>query len=343
MVIFRNMLCAAAALLTLAALPSWARAAGIEDSLNRLGAEAAKVGDVIWYESSPDNQAAKIVAAFQKRFPHVKLDHVRDTGGNSIGGRIVEESRGGTRTADLATSGAAMLVPLMERNLLKKVDWQSLGASAKMAPNPYGIVTTSVIYVIIYNTNLIKPADAPKTWEDLLDPKWDGKIGIWVRGEGQGSLAAAWGEEKVADYIRKMNAHHPVLERSTFPLAQQVAAGEILVGFGLYHSAQPPLRRGAPIKIVVPDPAPISTLYSFIPAKAKNPAGGELLALWLATPEGAKAYEDATSRGNPLVETTKTYALLKGRTVAEFPVDQTKRQAAIVQRFNKMIESGETK
>jgi len=50
----------------------------------------------------------------------------------------------------------------------------------------------------------------------------------------------------VVDYVRKMNARHPVLLPSTFPLAQQVAAGEILVGFGLNHSAQIPIRRGAP-------------------------------------------------------------------------------------------------
>ena len=340
---FRRMFGVAAALVMLAIAPSLAGAAEIGQSLDKLAAEAAKVGDVIWYESSPDDQARPIVAAFEKRFPGVKLEHIRDTGGNSIGARIVAESQGGTRTGDLATSGAAVLVPLVKRNLVLKVDWAGLGASPKMAPNGYGIVTNAVIYVIIYNTKLVKPADAPKTWDDLLDPKWDGKLGIWVRGEGQGSLAAAWGEEKVADYVRKMNAHHPVLEQSTFPLAQQVAAGEILVGFGLYHSAQPPLRRGAPIKIVVPEPAPTSTLYSFVPAKAKNPAGGELLALWLATPEGAKVYEDATSRGNPLVPTTKTYALLKGHTVSEFPLDQSAREAALVQRFNKMIESGETK
>ncbi|MGH6737636.1 MAG: hypothetical protein ACREDY_01140, partial [Bradyrhizobium sp.] len=70
--------------------------------------------------------------------------------------------------------------------------------------------------------------------------------------------------DKVVDYVRKMNKLHPVLLPSTFPLAQQVAAGEILVGLGLYHSAQPPIRRGAPIKAIVAEPAPINTLYSLV-------------------------------------------------------------------------------
>jgi iron(III) transport system substrate-binding protein len=324
-----------------AALSAPASAAEIDDAMARLAAEAGKVGNIIWYESSPDDAADKIAAAFHKRFPGLKLEHVRDTGGNSIGGRIVQESQGDTRTADVATSGAAITMPLRERKLMKELDWRGFGLSAELAPTPFGVVTTSVVYVIVYNTALVKEADAPKTWNDLLEPRWDGKIGIWIRGEGQGALAATWGVDKVTDYVRKMNARHPVLLPSTFPLAQQVAAGEILVGFGLNHSAQIPIRRGAPIKVVVADPAPISTLYSFVPAKAKNPSGGALLAIWLATPEGAKAYEDATDRGNPFIASTKTYALLKGHPVSQFTVEQALQEAEVVQRINKMIESRE--
>ena len=251
MSIKRLALCAFAILLS-ASAPM--RAAEIDDAMNKLAVEAAKAGNIIWYESSPDDQADKIVAAFQKRFPGLKLDHIRDTGGNTVGGRIVQESQGDTRTADVATTGAAISVPLQERKLIKEIDWNAYGLSKELAPTPYGVVTTSVVYVIVYNTALVKEADAPKTWDDLLNPRWDGKIGIWVRGEGQGSLAATWGAEKVFDYVRKMNALHPVLLPSTFPLAQQVAAGEILVGFGLNHTAQPPIRRGAPIKVVVGRP-----------------------------------------------------------------------------------------
>lgn len=323
-------------------LAAVARAASIDEFLNKLAAEAAKSGSVIWYESSPDDQAQQIVAAFNKRFPDVKLEHIRDTGGNSIGGRIVQESQGGARTADLATVGDAIMVPLIERNLVKKVEWTQFGVDAKIAPSPYAIDCTAVVYVIVYNTDLVKPDDAPKNWMDLLDPRWNGRIGVWVRAEGQGALAAAWGEAKVTDYIKKLNANHPVLEKSTFPLAQQVASGELLVGLGIYHTAQPPLRKGAPIKIVFTDPASVDMLYDIVPDHAQNPSGGELLALWLATPEGARAYEDATDRGNPLIAGTKTEALLRGRTISQFPPDKSKEAAEIVARFNTLLESGAT-
>jgi iron(III) transport system substrate-binding protein len=326
----------------LASAASSVRAATLDDTMQKLAGEAAKPGDIIWYESSPDDQASKIADAFHHRFPALSLQHIRDTGGNSIGARIIQESQGGTRTADVVTTGAAIMRPLIDRNLLRTLDAPKSGLSADLAPSPYGIVTNAVVYVIIYNTNLVSAANAPKQWMDLLDPMWDGKIGIWVRGEGQGVLSAAWGVDKTVDYVRRMNALHPVLLQSTFPLAQQIAAGEIEVGFGLFHSAQPALRRGAPIKVVVADPVPVGLLYSMVPAKSENPSGGELLALWLATDEGAKAYEAATDRGNPYISTTQTFALLKGHEISEYPPSQSDREAAAVTRFNKMIETRET-
>ena len=332
----------AAALVVLAASSGASRAATIDESMTKLAAEAAKAGSVIWYESSPDNQAQKIVAAFNKRFPNVKLEHVHLVGGNAIGGRIVQESQGGARTADLALVGNSLLIPLQGRNLLEKVDWAGLGVDKKLTPSPYAISCTAVFYVILYNTNLVKPAEAPKNLMDLTNPRWKGKLGVWVRAEGETALAATWGADKVADFIKKLNANKPVLEKSTFPLAQQVGAGELSVGYGIYHTAQPPIRSGAPLKIVITDPSAVDMLYNVVPSHAKNPAGGKLLALWLATPEGARAYEDATSRGNPLVKGTKTEELLRGQTISEFPPSEAKREAELAARFNKLLQSGAT-
>jgi iron(III) transport system substrate-binding protein len=336
----RKLACIATALAALLAAPTIVMATPSDETLAKLAAAAEKSGSIVWYESSPDDQAAKISAAFNKRFPNVKIEHVRDTGGNSIAARIVQESQAGSHTASIATSGASLLTPLVERNLVEKIDWTGLGIGHEVAHNDYGVLTTAVLTVIIYNTNLVSAAEAPKNWEDLLNPRWDGKIGLWVRAEGQGSLAEKWGEAKVADYITKLNALHPVFEKSTFPMAQQVAAGETQVALGLYHSAQPAIRKGAPIKVVIPDPAAINALYSFVPAKGGNIAGGKLLALWLATPEGAKAYEDATDRGNPAIAGTRTQAMLKGHTIAVFPIEQSAHEAELIAKFNKLIADG---
>ena len=96
----------------------------------------------------------------------------------------------------------------------------------------------------------------------------------------------------------------------------------------------------ADYRIWVPDPAAISSLFSFLPTAGRNKDGGLLLALWLATPAGARAYEEATGRGNYLIEGTETSRLLAGRTIAEFTPDQTERMLPILTRFNTMLATG---
>ena len=322
------------------ALASPARA-DPQAGVDRLGASVK--GSIVWYESSPDDQINKVIAAFNKRFPALTIRHVRDTGGNSIGSRVVTESQGGGATGDILATGATTMRGLIDRDLLARTDWAALGAGPDLAPTPWGVVMAASVNLILYNTDLVSPADAPKTWTDLLAPRWKGHLGMWVRGEIQSPLGQAWGDQKVIDYVLALNAQKPVILDSTFPLAQQVASGEIEVALGLYHSAQPVIRRGAPVKLVVPDPASISVLFSSIPARAANPDGGRLLALWLATTEGALAYEGAVGRGNPFNDATATHKLLEGRTISMFPVEQADKEAALTQRLNKIIESGETK
>lgn len=331
---------AAAAGAALAGAAQPARAAVSDDTLNQLAAAAARAGSILWYESSPRDQIDRVIAAFTQRFPAVRLEHVRDTGGNAMAGRIIQEVQGNTRTCDIGTNSASVIWQLVGRNMVERVDWAARGPDARLAPTPFTLLTTASTYVILSNSRMVSDADAPRTWEDLANPRWREKFGTWIRSEGLTSLAAVWGEERVARYIEQLNAQRPFLFKSTFPLAQQLAAGEVAVALGIYHTAQPPIRRGAPIRVTVPDPAAISSLFSFLPTAGRNKDGGLLLALWLATPGGAQAYEQATGRGNYLIEGTETARLLAGRTVAEFTPDQTERMLPILTRFNNMLQNG---
>lgn len=311
-----------------------------EAALDRLAASAARAGSIIWYESSPRDQIDRVIAAFARRFANVRLEHVRDTGGNAMAGRVIQEVQGNTRTCDVGTNSASVIWQLVGRDMVERIDWASSGADPRLAPTPFTLLTTASTYVILSNSRMVSDADAPKNWDDLADPRWRDKLGTWIRGEGLVSLAANWGEDRVARYIDRLNAQRPFLFKSTFPLAQQLAAGEVAVALGIHHTAQPPIRRGAPIRVSVPDPAAISSLFSFVPAAARNKDGGRLLALWLATQAGARAYEEATGRGNYLIDGTDTARLLANRTIAEFTPDQTERMLPILARFNRMLAEG---
>jgi iron(III) transport system substrate-binding protein len=231
---------------------------------------------------------------------------------------------------------------MTQRKLLKAVDWPSIGIERPLVRGP-AVVTAASIYVALYNTKLVSEADAPRKWEDLLNPKWKNKIGTWIVAGAFAQLAKQWGEERVTDYIKKLNQQKPFLFRSTFPLAQQVAAGEIPVALGIYHTAQPPIRAGAPLKVVVLDPAPVSSILSFVTTPSSNTAGGELLIRWLCSPEGGTAYEEITYRGNHLIQGTATAKLLEGVKTSEFPMEEMKLARRLMTEYNEMIRSGGVK
>lgn len=310
------------------------------DTLNKLAATAATKGPVIWYESSPRDQAEKISQAFAKRFPGVRLQHTRDAGGAGIGGRVIQESQANARTADILTGSASVIWQLVNRNLVARQDWPALGVASGVASTPYTIASTTAIYVILSNKQQVSDAEAPKNWADLADPKWKGRVGLWIRAEPQLSLASVWGEQRTTEYIGQINAQNPFLFKSTFPLAQQIGSGEVPVGLGLYHAAQPPIQRGAPIRVQVTDPVATTTLHSAVISAGRNQEGGLLLALWLATAEGARVYEEATGRGHAGVVGTEAQKMLAGRKLAEFGADKVPQNLEMFERFNKAIAAG---
>ena len=71
--------------------------------LDALAAEAADGPPVVWYESSPEDQADRIIEAFNEAYPDIDVQHVRITGGNQLAARAVQETQARGHTADLPT------------------------------------------------------------------------------------------------------------------------------------------------------------------------------------------------------------------------------------------------
>lgn len=307
------------------------------DALADLAKKAAAAGPILWYESSPTEEMKPLIKKFQERFPGVELQHVRDTGGNAMAARIIQETQGGGRTADVASNGPPILMQLAKRDMLTNVDWSALGVAKEMAPEPYAVSIAASAYVIIYNNKAVKEADAPKTFEALLDPRWKGRIGLWNRSESETSLSAVWGEEKTTAYIEKLKQQNPMLFPSSFPMVQSMASGELAVGWGAAHATLPTVRKGGPISLVIPNPIPVTTIYTFIPKGGKNPDGGKLLAAWLTTTEGALAYEGATGRGNLRVPETNYGKMAAGKEIAEIPLSRYDEYARIYEAYNALL------
>jgi ABC-type Fe3+ transport system substrate-binding protein len=304
-----------------------------------LAKAAASKPPVTWYESSPTEQIDAVLAAFNKRYPQVKVRHTRLVGGNELAVRGVQEMQARGYTGDLLTGGADHISQLNGRGFLETVDWRRLGVPAAYVPIPQMVATTASVYVVLWNTRKVAAADAPKTWEEVLDRKWTNRMGSWVRAAAFAQLAATQGPDTAKRMLERYVQLRPMLFKSTFPLAQAVAAGEIDVAIGFYHSTLPPIKAGAPVDMRALDVVPMHIIYSAVTKNSRKPEGARLLLAWLSTDEGALAYENATGRGNPLAPKTKTAQLISGKKVSEWPPEKSDQLGALNEHYNRILET----
>jgi iron(III) transport system substrate-binding protein len=248
---------------------------------------------------------------------------------------LIQESLAGGPTADVLFSSAAPLQRFVSQKLMTEVDWKELGIepSAATTPNSYMVSITTAVHVAIYNSNRVSEAEAPRTWEDLVDPKWKGRVGAWSRTIVYVQMISAWGEAKARDYVKRLATLNPRLLAGTFPLAQAVAAGEVDIGLGTYDGTRRIQEMGAPVKMVPLEPTLLSPLYGGVLKFGKNPNAAKLFLAWLNTANGAVIFEKATRRGNYRVPETETAKFVKGKTVTFFTAQDEIAQA---RKFNNL-------
>jgi iron(III) transport system substrate-binding protein len=231
------------------------------DRMARLIAGAKKEGVLNLYSSAIAEHMNAVGAAFEKKYG-VKFVLWRG-GSEEILQRIVTEARGGHFAVDVAETAAPQIVALDREKLLQAVDTPLRGEimPGTIIPGAPWLPSRLVVFTGAYNTNLIKKADLPKRYEDLLDPKWKGKLAIeaddnnWLM-----ALSGTLGEEKGIKLFRDIVAKNGVSVRKGHTLmANLVASGEVPIALTVYHHEVAPLKRaGAPI-----DELDIAPVFAF--------------------------------------------------------------------------------
>ena len=153
-------------------------------------AAAEKEGVVNFYSSSDAvNLLRPLSEAFTKKYPKVKVALATGGAGELIL-RIQNEAKAGKLLADVITGGSAAAT-LRSGGLVEPYRPESASAynAQYKEPGGYWTATALLINVTAVNTELVKLQDAPKTYADLLDPKWRGKM-IWTSAPVQGG---PWG------------------------------------------------------------------------------------------------------------------------------------------------------
>jgi len=308
------------------------------ETLDEVIRGAEKEGALFWYDSLGGGQEA--LEEFQKEYPFIKkVEYVRVPGAQKVS-RFVQESLAGGPSGDILNQAAPANQTLIDQGLAIPVDWAGLGVSDKLIGNEYLISTVSVVTVIIYNTNLVKGDDIPRTWQDMVDPKWANRTGKYARAAEMDAISVAWGPEKTLEYVREYAKLKPRLAESTAALNQAVGSGELHVGFTAYDSAVRLKESGAPIDFHSPDIAVVASLYSLVSKAGANPNAAKLFLAWMSTPKGAKAFEDHVLRGNAFVEGTHANQIVSAadNIVYRSPEDLIKN-AEEINAFDRNIEN----
>jgi iron(III) transport system substrate-binding protein len=263
----------------LLALVSSAAAAAAQDA--RLEA-AKKEGKVVWYTSLALSSSEKVAKLFETAYPGVKVE-VQRTGSQRILQRMMQELSSNIRNVDVVhTSDAGHYVLLKEKKLLMQyapAGVEAFGAGFKDRDG-YHFGLRATVNVIAYNTKAVPAAEAPRTWKDLLDPKWRGKL-VTAHPGYSGVIAThvlalvhlhGW------DYFKALALNKPMLVQSAVDPSGVVASGErpVAVDGGDYTFYQAK-KKGNPVEIVYPkEGVPLVVSPSAITSFAPHPNAAKL-------------------------------------------------------------------
>jgi iron(III) transport system substrate-binding protein len=256
---------------------------------------AKKEGKVTFYTSLiVDQVVIPIQNAFQKKYPGVKLEYYRAET-TELMQRLLAEGRARNVYGDVVVANLA--------EAYKKAGLAQSFNSPLMSEYPANYVDPDRTWIAIrtqwsglaWNTKMVSEADAPKTWEDLLNPKWKSKM-VWSSSNTTGGprLIAhwkkMWGEEKGMEFVKKLVAQDVrTLPGSIRTILDQVIAGEAPLGLSMdFTHIAISKAAGAPITGGSPDPVLTRTGTMHVIKGAPHPHAAMLLADFLMDKDGGQ-------------------------------------------------------
>ncbi len=220
------------------------------DRDKRLLENAKREGSVVVYTSLNLKDSVPIVEAFEKKFG-VKAILWRASS-EKVVQRSLTETRAGRFSADVyETNGPEMEILHREKLLadfhspgIKDIPPQTIPPHRQWIPDRFNFFT------IAYNTNLVRPEEVPNTYEDLLHPRWSGKLGLEAGDtDWFGAVVKGMGEAKGLAFFKRLAEGRPEIRTGHTLIAELVASGEIPLAAAVYnHNAERLVEKGAPIK-----------------------------------------------------------------------------------------------
>jgi iron(III) transport system substrate-binding protein len=228
---------------------------------------------------------------------------------------------------------------LIGGDAIVKFDWAGeFGVPKNLMEGEYGIKThDSYLTLVTINTNLVKGADEPKSYDDLLDPKWQGRIAMPRSPSPWAYFTYAFGEEKAQKYLETLLRKQQAKTLPRYPdVRSRIIGGEFAIGLGTDAWAE--IAKGAPVKHPDIDTVILAARGAYIVKDAKAPNIARLWGYWVVSPAGQKTIHDV--RGYSLVSSKSGYMYdyIQGKKVIDIPYDwRMKNEARLSKKFRAVL------
>jgi iron(III) transport system substrate-binding protein len=296
----RDVLKSSAALTFVAyAQPARAASPPAEAITSALIEAAKKEGAVVWYTSAELQLAELVGKTFERKFPGVAA-RVERAGGERIFTRVAQEYASGIHTADSVSTGDAAQFPAWKRQgwLAAYVpeDVARHIPAAHRDPDGFYATARSSLCVIAYNTEMVNRDEAPKSFAELLDPKWKGKI-VKAHPSYSGTIITSTYQmvrELGWPYLEKLSKQNVMQVQSATDTPKKVILGERpVMADGNEYNVLIAKESGKPIEIVyATEGTPTIVQPSAIFASAPHPNAARLFQNFLFTPEVQQLFVD---------------------------------------------------
>ena len=288
-------------LLALGSLPVRAQPPAVEKIANyadadrqaTLEAGGRREGGLLLYTTG--TQIKPLIDRFEAKYPYLRVELARASAADTAR-KVLEEYRAGFEKVDAFELASPGLVLPRDEGMLQpfRSPESTAFASDAIEPGRHWIVVRESYTGIGFNTKLLPAEKAPKTYADLLDPQWKGRMAIsgltttavnWV-----GTMAVVHG----ADFVRKVGGQDiRVYNITGRALANLMSAGEVMLSPTIYNShVAASSEKGAPLAWNAPGPVPVTDTGVAIARKAPHPHAAMLFADFLMSKEGQILYQE---------------------------------------------------
>ncbi len=306
---------------------------------------AKKEGKVVWYSSLGLSVAQKVCDGFNKKALGITCELTRD-GSQRIFQKVMQEAGANLAIADVVhTSDISHFLEFQQKNMLMRY----LPAGADKFPADFrdrdGLYTIlrGTPYVIGYNTQKVSAADAPKTWKDLADAKWKGKLvhahpgysGVVMTGiVGLLPTMGGW------DYYTAVAKNNPLVVQSAEDPPMKLSGGEAWVGATGEYNLYREIKKGNPVQIVFPtEGVPFVTSANAILAKAPHPNAAKVFTDFLFDKDAQQILaDDGLYVPNQAVTYPKDKRPLKElKLIKVDPEEMQKRDDEVKKKFRELF------